>query len=87
MTEQNKQSDTPASMHVEALEAIRELSLLDDEIGSASAIVMSRMADIYQHADATLALTQSIEAFAPPMSETTPVSETDGAAIPERVER
>ena len=41
--------------HVEALEAIRRLSSLDDEIGGASAIVMSRMAEIHQHADAALA--------------------------------
>jgi hypothetical protein len=43
--------------HVEALEAIRRLSSLDDAIGGASAVIMSRMADIHQHADAALALT------------------------------
>lgn len=37
-----------------ALKAIRDIAALDDEIGNSSAIVMSRMADIFQHADATL---------------------------------
>lgn len=40
----------------EALEAIRRLSSLDNEIGDASAIIMSRMADIHQHADSALAI-------------------------------
>jgi len=40
---------------IDALKAILKLAALDDEIGNASAVVMSRMADIYQHADSALA--------------------------------